>query len=275
MSDYYETLGVGKNASPDEIKKAYRRMAGKHHPDKGGDTATFQRIQEAYDTLSDPDKKHQYDNPNPFNQMNQGPFGGQHGFNFNFGGPGGFSFQTGGIDINDIFGGMFGQRQHGRNFHTSYKTTITVTLEQIYNNEEQVFTINGPNGPQNIKVQIPKGVDNGTTLRYENIIPNAILLVEFRVQPHHTFERDGVNLFSTYSISVLDLILGTSFKFKTISGKEYDVNVPKGTQPNSKLRLAGQGMPFQHGQGDQFIVLKPYVPDIIDTRIVEAIKQYK
>lgn len=274
MTDHYQTLGVAKNATPDEIKKAYRRMAAIHHPDKGGDTAMFQKIQEAYDTLSDPQKKQHYDNPNPFGGGN--PFGGPSGFHFDFGGPSGFSFQHGGIDINDFFGGMFGGgRQYGRGPHTSYKTTVYVTLEQIYNGDEQTLNINGPNGPQTFKLTIPKGIDNGATLRYENIIPNAILIVEFRVQPHSKYERDGVNLFSVHEINILDLIVGTAIKFKTLSGKELDVDVPPRTQPGAKLRIAGEGMPYQNSKGDQYILLKPFIPDIIDIRIIDAIKQFK
>ena len=101
--DYYKTLGVNRNASPDEIKKAYRKMAAQHHPDKGGDTATFQKIQEAYDTLSDPQKKHQFDNPNPFGNMN---------FHNQGGTPFGFQFHQQSFNINDIFGQMFGQQGH-------------------------------------------------------------------------------------------------------------------------------------------------------------------
>ncbi len=275
MTDHYQTLGVAKNATPDEIKKAYRRLAAIHHPDKGGDTAEFQKVQAAYETLSDPQKKQQYDNPNPFGGGN--PFGGPGGFHFDFGGPGGFSFQHGGIDINDLFGGMFGHggRHHGRGPHTSYKTTVHVTLEQIYNGDEQTLNINGPSGPQTIKINIPKGIDNGATLRYENIIPNAILLVEFRVHPHAKYERDGMNLFSIHEINILELIIGTTLKFRTLSGKELDVDVPPRTQPGTKLRIAGEGMPYQNAKGDQYILLKPFIPDIIDIRIIDAIKQFK
>jgi len=273
MSDYYQTLGVAKNATPEDIKKAYRRMAGIHHPDKGGDTAQFQKIQEAYETLSDPQKRQQYDNPNPFGhgQMPGGFPGGMHGF------PGGFSFQMGGFGMDDIFGQMFGHPgQRGRPQQPSYRTIVWLTLEQAYNGEEQMLNFQTPGlGQQTVKLSVPKGIDDGATLRYDNLIKDSILIAEFRIQPHAKFQRDGMNLHSVHDISVLDLIVGTTIKFKTISGKELDVTVKPVTQPGSSLRIAGEGMINDRGAGDQFILLKPFIPDRIDSRITDSILQSK
>ncbi len=267
MNDHYQTLGVERNASPDEIKKAYRRMAGQHHPDKGGDTAMFQKVEEAYRVLSDPQQKQQYDNPNPFGQGHPG------GFNFNFGGPGGFHFATGGMDINDIFGQMFGHPNHMR--QTTYRTQVFVTLEQVFNGDEHVLNLNTPSGLKTAKIDIPKGVPEGTVLKYENIIPNGILLVEFRTHKHYKFERDGNNLYSTVEIDVLDLIIGTTIKFETISGRQIDVIVNPKTQPNSKLRISGAGLESKSGLGDQYINIKPIISDTIDRRIIDAIRESK
>lgn len=261
--DHYNTLGVAKNSTPDEIKKAYRRMAAIHHPDKGGDTAEFQKIQQAYETLSDPQKKQEYDNPNQ----------GFHGFS-----GGGFNFHhNGGVDINDIIGQMFGGGGFGRQnpFQQTYKTTIWVSLEQVYNGGEQMLQMQGPNGVQVVKIEIPKGVENGSQLRYDNLIPNGILLVEFRVHVHQKYERHGAHLQCTQRISVLDLIIGTSFSFTTISGKTFEVDVKPGTQPDSTLRIAGQGLPANSGYGDQLILIKPFIPDKIDKRITDSILQHK
>jgi DnaJ-class molecular chaperone len=264
MSDHYNTLGVARNATPDDIKKAYRRMAAIHHPDKGGDTAEFQKIQSAYETLSDPQKKQQYDNPNPFN--GGGMPGGMHGF------PGGFQFHMNGFDMNDIFGQMFGGRAHNPQM-PSYRTTLVISLEQAYSGEEQTMNFNGPHGPQTVKITIPKGVEDGQSLRYDNLIKNSILLVDFRIQPHPKFQRDGVHLHSTHEINVLDLIVGGSFKFNTISGKTLDVSIKPGTQPGSNLRLQGEGMVTDRGTGDQYVLLKPFIPDRIDKRITDVILQ--
>ena len=268
--DHYNTLGVAKNSTPDEIKKAYRRMAAIHHPDKGGDTAEFQKIQQAYETLSDPHKRQEYDNPHH-------GFPG-HGFPGGFPG-GGFNFQGG--DINDIIGQMFGGGGFGRHnpfqqqFQQTYKTTIWVSLEQVYSGSEQMLQMQGPNGVQVVKIDIPKGVENGAQLRYDNLIPNGILMVEFRVHVHQKYERQGAHLQCTQRISVLDLIIGTTFSFTTISGKTFDVDVKPGTQPDSTLRIAGQGLPTQNGYGDQLILIKPFIPDKIDKRITDSILQHK
>lgn len=266
MSDHYQTLGVARNATPDDIKKAYRRLAGIHHPDKGGNTAEFQKIQQAYETLSDPEKKQQYDNPNPF--------GGQGGPGFS-GFPGGFQFHMNGFDINDIFGQMFGQRPGHRPQMPSYKTVVVVSLEQAYSGGEHTLQFNVDGNQQVVKVEIPKGVTDGQTLRYDNLIKNAILLVEFRTQPHSKFDRDGANLYTIVDINVLDLIVGTTLEFTSISGKQLKVTVPPKTQPGQKLRLPGEGMPIRNGYGDQYILLKPFIPDIIDKQITDSILQSK
>lgn len=266
--DHYQTLGVAKNATQDEIKKAYRRLAGIHHPDKGGDTAEFQKIQSAYETLSDPNKKQQYDNPNSFGQGMPGGFN-MHGF------PGGFSFSMGGMNIDDIFGQMFGeQRGFNRPQMPSYRTTVFVTLEDIYNGTEKTLQFNDHTGQKTVKVSVPKGAENGTTMRYDNLIKDSILLVEFRIQPHNKFEREGPHLYTVYDINVFDLIVGTTFKFTNISGKVIEVKVQPKTQPGQKLRISGEGLPISLGYGDLFILLKPYIPDTIDVRIIDSIKQH-
>lgn len=271
MTDHYQTLGVAKNATQSDIKKAYRRLAAIHHPDKGGDTAMFQKVQAAYETLSDPQKRQEYDNPNPFGQMGGNPFGPG-------GMPGGFHFSMNGFDMGDIFGQMFGghgPRHSGRPQQPSYRTVVFITLDESYNGAEKILELQTQNGLHTAKINVPKGVDNGQSMRYDNLIPDGILIVEFRIQPDPRFERQGPTLFTSVDISVLDLIVGTTIKFKTISGKTLDVTVKSNSQPNSKLRISGEGMPFNNGYGDQYILLNPIIPAIIDARIVDAIKQYK
>jgi len=264
--DHYQTLGVAKNATQDEIKKAYRRLAGIHHPDKGGDTAEFQKIQQAYEILSDPNKKQQYDNPNPFGQGMPGGFN-VHGF------PGGFSFNMGGgINIDDIFGQMFGQQRGPQKPQMpSYRTTVFISLEDVYNGAEKTLQFNDHTGPKTVKITVPKGIDNGSNIRYDNLIKDSILLVEFRIQPHPKFEREGPHLFAVHEIDIFDLVVGSKFKFTSISGKTLEVSVPEKTQPGAKLRVPKEGLPVNGDFGDQYILLKPYIPDIIDKTITDSI----
>jgi DnaJ-class molecular chaperone len=257
MTDHYQTLGVAKNATPDELKKAYRRLASIHHPDKGGDTAEFQKIQVAYDTLSDPAKRQQYDNPMP--QGN--PFGAH---------VGGFHFNMNGFNMDDIFGQMFRQHHHNNNV---FRTTFWISLEQVYNGGEEVLKLQTPTGMHMVRVNIPKGIMDGGQVRYEKVIESNDLIVEYRIHNHLKYERRMNDLYCNHSISVLDLIVGSSFEFTTISGKTLEVAVPPKTQPFMHLKLAGHGMPIQGttAYGDQIILLKAYIPDIIDSRITDSI----
>ena len=263
MIDHYSTLGVGKNANADDIKKAYRKLAGKHHPDKGGDTSTFQKIEEAYRILSDPQQRQQYDNPMP--QGN--PFQGFPG--------GGFHFNMNGFNMDDLFGQMFRQ-QHPQQQNT-YRTTYWISLEQVYNGGEELLKLQTPSGLHMVRVNIPKGIPDGGQVRYEKVVDSADLIVEYRIHNHLKYERRMNDLHSNHSISVLDLIVGSTFQFTTINGKSLEVTVPPKTQPFMHLKLSGHGMPIQNtnAYGDQIILLKPFIPDNIDSRITDSILQSK
>ena len=263
MTDYYSTLGIGKTANADDIKKAYRRLAGKHHPDKGGDTATFQKIEEAYRILSDPNQRQQYDNP----MMQGNPFQGFPG--------GGFHFNMNGFNMDEMFGQMF--RQHNHQQQNTYRTSYWISLEQAYKGGEEMLKLQTPTGLHMVKVNIPKGVPDGGQVRYEKVVDSSDLIVEYRIHPHLLYERKMNDLHSNYSISVLDLIVGTTIKFTTMGEKTLDVTVQPKTQPFMHLKLSGHGMPIQgtNAYGDQIILLKPFIPDNIDSRITDSILQSK
>jgi DnaJ-class molecular chaperone len=263
--DYYETLGITKASAPDDIKKAYRKLASQHHPDKGGDTATFQRIEEAYRTLSDPQKKQQYDSPPP-----QGMPGGF---------PGGFHFQPG-QDLNDIFNNMFGQGVHidpRQPRKQVFRTQINISLEDSYLGNNHILKIQTTTGIKVVNIEIPKGIGEGEQLRYDNVIDNATLMVEFRFIPNLKFDRKGNDLYCNHSISVLDLIVGTSFEFTTMSGKTLEVAIQPKTQPHMQLKINGQGMPITGTSlfGDQILLLKPFIPATISDDIIDSILRNK
>lgn len=257
--DHYSTLGIPRDADQDTIKAAFRKLAMKHHPDRGGDPNEFQKINQAYETLSDPDKRAQYDNPQQFN-----PFGG-----------GGFNFNVNGFDLNDLFGSVFGQRGfHQQNQKPTYRTRVTVSLVDVYNGAEQVLQLGTPTGTKVINIKIPAGIYNGSSIRYDNIIDNGTLIIEFIILPDLRFEREGDDLYSNFPISVLDLITGTKVQFTTISGTKLDVNIDPGTQPSQQIKIAGYGMPRSDGtRGNQILLLKPFIPANIDNEIVEVIKR--
>jgi curved DNA-binding protein len=260
--DHYQTLGVDKTATPDEIKKAYRKMASKHHPDKGGDTATFQTIEEAYRILSDPQKRQEYDNPSPFQN-----FGG-----FNFRSSDGF-----GRGFEDIFEMFNRQHQQRRPQQPVYRTPVMISLLQAYNGGEQVINLQSQTGVHTVMVNIPKGVDNGNQVRIDNVLDGASLIVEFRIQSDLKFERRGHDLIASQQVSVLDLIAGGSFEFTSLSGKTFEVSIKPKTQPYMQLRIPGQGMPKinTNDYGDQIILINAFVPDNIDEAIINSILQQK
>lgn len=263
--DYYHTLGVNHTTDAKGIKNAYRKLASKHHPDKGGDQEEFKKIQKAYETLSDPQKKAEYDNPSPFGGQN--PFGGN--------------------PFEDIFGDIFGQRrQQQRQPHRPmFRTQLNITLRQAYTGDTQTLELNTPQGKKVVNVNIPRGVQSGQQTKYDNLVqPNSSLVIDFHVMNDSWFERHGNHLMCGHNISVLDLIVGTTFNFTTISGKVMKVKVASGTQPNTQIKLSGQGMPISDrrgptvnsGQfGDQIILLKGIIPDTIEQGVIDAITKYK
>jgi curved DNA-binding protein len=242
MTDYYRALGIQKGASDDEIKKAYRKLAMKHHPDRGGDQAEFQKIQEAYATLSDPQKRAEYDNPAPqgFQQ-----FGGMPpGFEDLFRGMGGGGFQD--------FGNMFGFRQPQRpakNRDISLETQIT--LEDAFSGKTLMANIQLPSGREQVlEIKIPPGISSGQRLRLQGMgddsnphLNKGDIYITIHIARHDMFERDGDDLVTEITISAWNAMLGTETTIKTLDNRQLQVSVPAGTQPGSTLRLAGYGMP--------------------------------
>ncbi len=261
--DYYKILGVEKTATPDDIKKAYRKLASKHHPDRGGDTATFQQIQEAYSVLSDPNKKNQYDNlgRSPFNQSNFN----QSEFNDFF-------------DFNNFFSDFFHTARQQQQRQTVYRTVLEISLLESYNGVKKMLELQLPNGKQIIDIEIPKGIKDKDQLRCDNKqlgIDN--LLITISVQKDLRFERRGNDLYSNYSIDVLDLITGCSVPFTTIDGRKLQVQIKPKTQPFMQIKIPNCGMPVLQTPkyGDQYLLLKPFVSDNISPDIIECILKHR
>jgi len=253
MIDYYSTLGVAKTASQDEIKRAFRKLASQHHPDKGGDTARFQEIQAAYDTLGDSAKRQQYDNPRP--QFN----------NFNHAGGPQFDFDT----IFNVFGAQFGQRQQRQQPAVS-RANLTITLADVATGGKRTIGI----GASTVEIEIPAGINDGDNVQYRGIGPHGSdLVITYRIAPSPTWQRQGSNLLTEHAVNIWDLILGSETIVKDLLGNEITILVPKGTQPGAKLRLRGRGLPGRTGPGDMLIQIQAVIPSDIPQDLLDMIEQ--
>lgn len=269
--DYYSILGVSKNATTQEIKKAYRKLAMQHHPDRGGDEKIFRQVSDAYDILSDPQKKQRYDlGGDPYGNSNRGPR-----FDFNFGGvPPGFE---------DVFGFNFNNRQRQKN--QSVNLNLELTLEESVLGKNFDAEINLPSGSTKIvSISVPPGINHGQQIRYsgmgENNIPNippGDLIINIFLKPNRTFVREGDNLIVRQTITVWDAILGTKLNIPTIDGRTLSINVPAGTQPDTTLSCRDEGVPnVKTGRkGSLLVKIGIKIPKIKNDKILEQIKSFK
>jgi curved DNA-binding protein len=257
MKDLYKTLGVAKNATADEIKRAYRRLASKHHPDRGGDTKMFQEIQTAYDTLIDSNRRAAYDNPRP-------DFG-----NFESRGQGPFDFQT----IFDIFGTRF-QQPHQRRQQQA-RMNLWVTLVDVAQGVKKTISIGTPAGTTAAEIDVPAGINDGDSVQYSGLGPGGIdLVIAFRIHPDPRFQRDGVNLLATQSVSVWDLVSGADVVVRDILGNSLSLSIPPRTQPGTMFRLRGRGLAHHSGTtGDLLVRVQAVIPDHISPELIDQINQ--
>jgi curved DNA-binding protein len=261
---------VPRGASDADIKKAYRRLAGQHHPDKGGDTARFQEIQSAYETLSDPVKRQQHDNPSPFHH-----FGGHPG--------GGFEFHFGGGGPEDIFQQFFSQGFGGNPFqrhqqprrNKDLRVQLTISLADTLNLQKKTISVQTTKGDRyNVDVDIPRGINNGTTIKYTQMGDNMFdtltrgdLYVIINVENDNRFELHGINVVINLEINSIEAMTGVDKIVQGIDGREYSVKIPQGCQYGTKFGLQGQGL-FQMNtmhRGDlivNVVVKTPILSDI-------------
>lgn len=263
MSDnYYQTLGVKREASNKEVRQAFRRLARKYHPDVNpGDKAAeakFKEVNEAYEVLSDPEKRRKYDrfgqNWKYADQFPPGGFqshAGSTGATFNFSDLGGFG---------SIFGEMFGRRGGAR---TAQRSTVEVkaevSLEEAYSGATRTVQLPGSRGKR-LEVQVPPGVDNGS--RVHVTAGDTELYLVTRVAPHRRFTRKGADLYLDLSLPLVDAVLGSEQEVPTIKGKVM-LTVPPESQNGQMFRLKGQGMPHlgrSDQRGDLFATLKVMLP---------------
>lgn len=269
--DYYDILGVQKNASDKDLKKAYKKKSMQHHPDRpGGNEAEFKKVNEAYSTLSDPQKRQMYDQ---YGTVDPQQAGGPQGFHFHSG-PGGF-------DINDLFGQFgFGARQQMRNRDITIGCNIA--LSEVYTGKKIIASYRLNNGKeQTVDLSIPIGIRHGDKIRFQGMgqhditgIPPGDLYVQVNVMSTNEFEVHGLDLITIKRVNVLKLITGTTLEIKTPSNNSFALNVKAGTQPGTTLRLTGKGLPNRSGNpGSILVKIIGQVPMSMEHEDIEQIEQ--
>lgn len=295
--DYYKVLGVDKNATTDEIKSAFRKLAKKFHPDvnPGNKEAErrFKEINEAHDVLSDPEKRRKYDQLGSdweriardqdyarqyYGRARTSPLWQE----IHFGGGGDFSdfFATffGDEDILSHLAGFGGgrftrTRASGRirpQAGPDIEETLEITLEEAFHGTTRLLQMQTAQGTKRIKVKIPKGVTEGTKIRLAGQggmgmfggQPGDLYLI-IKIQPHHLFEVNGSNLLMEVPVLDYEAVLGVAIPIKTLSG-QVSLKIPPGTQGGTVLRLRGQGLPPQNnraGRGDLLVRVKIVIPE--------------
>lgn len=256
MKNHYETLGVDRNASAEEIKRAYRKLASQHHPDKGGDKTKFQEVQAAYDTLSDDYKRAEYDNPRP-------QFGG---FGFRPDAP--FDFET----IFNVFGTRF--QQPGQQRRQQARMSLWITLRDVALGGKKNISVGTQAGTHAVEIEIPLGINDGDSVQYPNIGPgNMDIIITFRVHNDPKWTRYELNLYTEHAIDIWSLIVGGTTEVTNLLGKSLTLTIAPKTQPGTILRLKGQGLPNRRGQtGDLLVKVQGEIPDDISPELLEMIK---
>lgn len=285
--DYYKVLGLTKSATQDEIKKAYRKLARKHHPDINPNQAeakkNFQQINEANEVLSDPEKRKKYDeygkdwmHADAYEEAKkQGAYQraqGQSGF-----GGGGYSKQYSsddfgeGQDFSDFFSSMFGRGRSSSGSTSQFRgqdvnATLQLTEKDVYTTQKQVLTLND----NKIRITIPAGVENGQTIKIKghggegvNGGPKGDLYITFQITPDPHFKRIGADLYATQNIDLYSAVLGGEVVIDTFMDK-VKLKVAAGTQNGTKVRLKGKGFPVYKNEGqfgDLYLTYNVTIPN--------------
>jgi len=279
MTDYYQTLGVSENASPDEIKRAYRSLANKHHPDKGGDQAKFKDISVAYDNLGDPQKRAEYDQQRQFGNGQQFHF--NTGNPFPGGDPFGAMFGQGPNPFGDIFAHMRGAHPHMRR-NRDLNIQCTVSFLDSFQGKQLEANYRLPSGRnQTVVINVPAGVTHGDTIRYQGLgddsingMPRGNLNVTIMVQPDPNYERRGDDLYQYVEISPIEAMIGVKKSVKNLAGQSLDLDIRAGVEHGTEFASFGNGFPnVNHGQRGRFVsVVKIKTPAISDPVIVQQLK---
>jgi curved DNA-binding protein len=289
--DFYSVLGVSRDASADEIQRAYRKLARTYHPDVNKDPAAeerFKQISEAYDVLSDPNTRQRYDafgpdfrrvpedaDPATWGRARAGSSRARSSRSWEEEGfPEGVRFSTGsaeGIDLDDLFGGIFGgggrRSSRGPISGPDQEVELELTVEEAYRGGTRKLTLEGPGGVRNVDVRIPAGVVSGQRIRLAGQGGQGSgggaagdLYLVVRIAPHPRYRLDGRDVIVDLPLAAWEGALGASVPVETPGGQA-TVKVPKGSSTGRRLRLKGRGLPNPRGTpGDLYAEVKLMVP---------------
>jgi len=246
VKDLYSVLGIDRTAAQDEIKRAYRKLAMRHHPDRGGDPEYFQQIQQAYDTLSDPQQRAQYDQP-------QGFYTHKHSFD----------------DILDQYFTQFDMRSQMRNS----RIRLIVDLADAVKGGARLVDVTVHNKNIAVEIEIPPGIQNGETVRYPRLIPGGQdLVVQFHIRPDENWSIEERDLHTHAQLDFWQLITGTAITITDLRDNTYKIQIPPKTRPGAKFKLSGKGIHRSgFAPGDIYVIIKAVLPDSIPQSIVDIL----
>jgi curved DNA-binding protein len=280
MKNYYDVLGVSEQSTSADITKAFKDLAKKHHPDRGGDEAKFKEINEANDTLKNSQKRHDYDTMRKFGGAGQGD--GQHPF-FNEDIFGDFfsGFSNGDMDFSGRFnftqgpGGerIFRQNRQRQRGNRNVQVRMAISLKEAMNKHEKTINYKVPSGREEFAtVNIPAGVQHGMTFKFAGMgddsiknMPRGDLMVTMTVLDSDGYTRKGNDLYTDKTIDCFQAVRGHNFNLKTLEDKIIKVKVPAGTQPNTILQIKGQGMPVHKTlgiRGNLYVKIHILIPQL-------------
>ena len=282
---HYDTLGVSESAGSDDIKKAYRKLANQHHPDKGGDTNKFQQIQAAFDAIGDVQKRAQFDDERR----------GHSGFRFtvngqDVGASGGMPHEM--EDMLRNFGFAFGQgfAGHGDPFaqfrqprkNKDMQVEVVVSLASTLDAQTKTISVQTTNGERStVEVQIPRGVRPNSTIKYPGLGDNFFatlargdLYVRLHVEGNPNFNVDNIDLIKTVDVNCIHAITGHDIFVEGLDGKKFTITMPPGTQNNTKFRIPQQGLYLmnQNHRGSLIVVVNLIVPTDLNSNQLEILR---